>query len=81
MRAHPRLLGRQTAHPGWCKLPADWHEQTSFRVIQGNALVHNLVGRRPGDPLADTVFALAFLAFQRRLMATPEAAGAALWTV
>ena len=48
-------------------MAADFHKELWFWVSGSRKQVHTFVGTRPGDPLADVVFALTFLAFQNSL--------------
>ena len=51
----------------WRRFVADWHSAMSFEVEHGTHRVALLSGCRPGDPLADTAFALVFSAVQKEL--------------
>ena len=68
------IQGLAVAAP-WRRLLADWHRHTGFTVQGGRRIVSNLLGTRPGDPLADLVFALAFTVFQKRLREVVRDAG------
>ena len=51
----------------WRGFARDWHLQASFRVSGSSRRVVPSTGVRPGDPLADVVFALSFLHLQKSL--------------
>ena len=65
--AAPSSLEAHGVDPAWRRLVTDWHRGSWFAVPGSSAKVHVPFGCRPGDPLADITFALAFLAFQRML--------------
>ena len=60
------------------RLAADWHRGSSFRIVGSGRRVCNLTGTRPGDPVADLVFNLAFVCFQRPLLSFPQEADVAV---
>ena len=49
----------------WQRLALDWHRHSGFLVRGGTRVVANPFGTRPGDPLADLVFAAAFTIYQQ----------------
>ena len=65
-RAPEQLEQCGVAPEGW-KLAADWHLHSWLQVPDGRDKVRIFLSTRPGCPLADAAFALAFLAFQRSL--------------
>ncbi len=44
---------------------ADWHRSSWFVTRGGGRRICTRVGTRPGDPLADLIFAMAFAIFQQ----------------
>ena len=62
IRTEDTTIKRQDVAVCWRKMAADFHRDPWFWVSGSRKQVHTLVGTRPGDPLADVVF--AFLAFQ-----------------
>ena len=61
------MIKRQEVAECCRKMAADFHKEPWFRVSGSRKQVHTCVGTLPGDPLADVVFALTFLAFQNSL--------------
>ncbi len=53
----------------------DWSSNTWFAVRDGSDKVWTRLGVKPGDPLADLILALSFLAFQISLLVELEKAG------
>ena len=66
------------ADAAWLRFARDWHVGSHFRVQNGDEWVVPDDGTRPGDPLADLVFATAFLRFQELLIARLGEAGLAV---
>ncbi len=52
-----QLLVKEGSAPAWHKAIADWHVRTWFCVAGGSRKCFTSSGTRPGDPLADEVFA------------------------
>ena len=73
---HEPIIQRMKVGSQWQRLLVDWHRHASFTVRGGQRAVLTPVGTRPGDPLADLVFALAFVVFQQRLHDLMLAVGA-----
>ena len=69
IRSADTVIKRQEVPACWRKMArtADFHKEPWFWVSGSRKQVHTLVGTRPGDTLADVVFALTFLAFQNSL--------------
>ena len=53
----------------------DWSSANSFQVRDGRRHVWTRQGVRPGDPAADLLFCMAFLACQLQLLGELRAAG------
>ena len=74
--AEEAALGRHGGVSGaWRSLVEDWHRCPWYSVRGRPERYRTLVGVRPGDPLADAVFALAFALFQEELVSALAAAG------
>ena len=67
IRPEDTVMKRQQVAESWRKMAADLHKEPWFWESGSRKHVHTFVGPRPGDPLADVVFALTFLAFQNSL--------------
>ena len=59
----------------WQRLLIDWHRNAGFVVENGAHVVHTPVGTRPGCPLADLIFALAFWELQKEVLQLLRDAG------
>ena len=70
----PRLCTLGLAQ-GWAAAIADWHRHSWFCVRGGTNAVTLRTGTRPGDPLADLVFALNLVAIQLEVLAALRSAG------
>ena len=67
IRTEDTTLKRHWVAACWRRMAADFHEEPWFWVSGLRKQVRTYVGTRPGDPLADVVFALTFLSFQTSL--------------
>ena len=67
IRSEDTVIKRQEVAECWRKMASDFHKEPWFWVSGSRKQVHTFVGTRPGDPLADAVFALTFLAVQNSL--------------
>ena len=68
IRTEDTTLKRQGVAACWRKMAAaDFHEEPWFGLSGSRKQVRTNVDTRPGDPLADVVFALTFLSFQMSL--------------
>ncbi len=59
----PSILTQCGVAPAWAKAIGGWQSRTSFTVRNGARKIVPFAGTRPGDPLADAVFCLAFGCF------------------
>ncbi len=61
------LLEQLHVDSAWVRAIGDWHICLWFKVSGSTCWVLPRSGTRPGDPLADLVFNLAFAVFQHLL--------------
>ena len=59
----------------WVALLRDWAAGPWFTVRGSGSRIYTWLGTRPGDPLADLLFAVSFLAFQLTLTENLRCAG------
>ena len=72
--AHGPRLCSLGLEPGWTAAIADWHRLSWFCVRGGTNAVTLRTGTRPGDPLADLVFALNLVTIQLEVLAALRSA-------
>ena len=51
----------------WARAAADWHRCAAFHVPGSPDMVVTHAGTKPGDPLADLIFCIAFFQYQQEL--------------
>ena len=54
----------------WARAAADWHRCAAFHVPGSPDMVVTHAGTKPGDPLADLIFCIAFFQYQQELQQT-----------
>ena len=54
--------------PFWARAAADWHRCAAFHVPGSLDMIVTHAGTKPGDPLADLIFCIAFFQYQQELL-------------
>ena len=70
----PQVL-RDGLSATWTALLSDWHRRCWYQVRHSRLICRLRTGTRPGDPLADLVFALAFAKAEEDLLRDLRLAG------
>ena len=69
------MIKRQEVVECWRKMAADFHKEPWFWVSGSRKQVQMFVGTRPGDPLADVVFAFDLPGLPEQFGTVPRAGG------
>ena len=68
-------MAEQGVPAAWADMVRDWHKLASFSIQGATTVVVPSAGTRPGDPLSDLIFAVAFGRLQADLMQQLAEAG------